>query len=176
MILADFHMPRRLRQVVTAVARVTCPDDLEALGLAEHVTLTVEHALRAYPAGVRVGLVAGLAALEAGAILRHGRPFSRLPRDRAGATFAAWWHSPVAPMKTFARAVKSLCSMAYYDSPAVRDKIDYRPDAWIAGRVRERLARYGVAIERAEDEVTAPDPLVPLSSRSPGPRRTRRHA
>jgi hypothetical protein len=165
MILADFHLPRRLRPTVTAVARVTCPDDLETLGLAEHVTLTVEHALRAYPAGVRVGLVAGLLALEASTVLRHGKPFSRLPRDRARAVFASWWHSPIAPMKMLARAVKSLCSMAYYDSPAVRDKIDYRPEAWIAERVHARLLRYGVAIERAEDEVTAPDPLVRLVPR-----------
>ena len=173
MILADFHMPRWLKRTVTAVARVTCPDDLEVLGLTEHVTLTVEHAMRAYPAGVRVGLVAGLAALETGAVLRYGRPFSSLPRDRARAFFAAWWTSSVAPLASFAHAVKSLCSMAYYDSPAVRDKIDYRPDAWIAARVHERLSRYGVAIERAEAEVTAPDPLIAATSL---PRRVTRHA
>jgi hypothetical protein len=169
MILADFHLPNRLRPTVTAVARVTCPDDLEALGLAQHVTLTVEHALRAYPAAVRGGLVVGLATLEAGALFRYRRPFSRLGRVEARAFFAAWWHSRIAPLRTFARAVKSLCSMAYYDSPAVRDKIDYRPEPWIAERIHERLIRYGVAIERAEDEVTAPDPLLSITQR-------RRHA
>ena len=160
MILADFHLPRRLRPVVAAAARVVCPDDLEALGLTGRVTVMFEHALRSYPAVIRASLVAGLATLEASAVVRHGRPFSRLPRETARAFYDRWWHSPLLPISQFARALKTIFALAYYDSPAVKARIGYDPGPWIAERIAARLSRYGADVERAAEDVLAPDPLL----------------
>jgi hypothetical protein len=169
MILADFHFPAALRGTVAQAARVVCPDDLDALGLVEEVVLRVEHGLRSYPIGVRTAFVAGLATLEASAVLRHGRRFSRLGGAEARAFYAAWWRSRVGPLRQLARTLKMTLALAYYDLPAVKARLEYHPDAWIAEAARRRLERYGIDIERHERELVAPDPLVPLGRR-------RRHA
>jgi hypothetical protein len=169
MILADFHLPRLLRPTVAQAARVTCPADVEPH--LDTVIDTVENGLRTYPTGLRTGFVAGMAALEAGAVARYGRPFSRLPRAQADAWFAAWWKSGLMPLRQLARGLKMAIVMAYYDLPAIKARLEYHPEAWIAERARQRLASYGVEIDDAEARVRTPDPLIPLSS----PRR-RRHA
>lgn len=169
MILADFHLPRALRPTVAGVVRIACPPDVERLGLVESVTLMFEHALRVYPAGVRTALVAGLAGFEATAALRYGRPFSRLDDARARAWWHAWWGSGFAPARQLARTLKMIAAIAYYDTPAVKDAIAYRPDAWIAEVARRRLEKWGVEVQRAEEDLVAPDPLVPFG-------RKRQHA
>ncbi len=169
MMLWDFHLPRRLRPALARAATVVCDGDIEGLGLVEHVVEGVELGLRAYPAGVRHGVVLGLSAFELGAALRHGRRFSRLGDDAARAWFASWWSSPVGALRQFAKALKSMIALAYYDAPPIRARLEFHPDRWIAEAARRRLERYGLEIERAEEAVRAPDPLVPA------PRR-RRHA
>jgi len=165
MILADFHLPRALRPAVARVVRIACPPDVERLGVVDVVALMMEHAVRAYPAGVRAALVAGLASLEASAVLRFGRPFSRLDDARARAWWRAWWHSPIPPVRQLARTLNMVAAVAYYDTPAVKRDIDYRPDAWIAEAARRRLEMWGVAVQRADEELRAPDPLVPVGRR-----------
>jgi len=164
-ILADFHLPRALRPAVAGVVRIACPPDVERLGLVETVTLMVEHSLRVYSAGVRTALVAGLAGFEAAAVLRYGRPFSRLDDARARAWWRAWWASGFAPTRQLARTLKMVAAIAYYDTPAVKEAIAYRPDAWIAEVAHRRLENWGVAVQRAEEELLAPDPLVPFGKK-----------
>ena len=106
--------------------------------------------------------------MDLGPIARYGRPFSRLDDDRARAWFASWWSSPVGAIRQFAKALKSMIALAYYDAPAIRARLEFHPDAWIAEVARRRLESYGVDIQRAEETVRAPDPLVPM------PRRRRR--
>jgi len=169
MILADFHFPRTLRPAVAKAAEVACPPDIVALGLVDRVGLMVEHALRAYPTGVRLALVAGIAAFETGAVARYGRRFSRLGHEEAHDWFKSWWNSPVGLFRQLVRALKMLCALAYYDTEAARAKLEYHPDAWIAQVAQRRLDSYGVAIQHAEEELVAPDPLIPLG-------RKRQHA
>src|SRR5262249_34980861 len=133
------------------------------------VTLMVEHALRVYPAGVRSALVAGIAGFEAAAVLRYGRPFSRLDDARARAWWRAWWSSRFTPARQLARTLEVGAAVAYYGTPAVKESIAYRPDAWIADVARRRLEKWGVAVERAEEDLVAADPLVPFG-------RKRQHA
>jgi hypothetical protein len=168
MILADFHLPRRLRPVVARVSRVICDADIDRLALVDHVVDGFELSMRTFPAGVRTSLTLGLGALEVGALARYGRPFSQLDDERARAWFATWWDSRWSAIRQLARALKSLAAMAYYDAAPIRARLEYHPDAWIAERARQRLESYGVDIARAEEIVRAPDPLVPL--------RRRRHA
>jgi hypothetical protein len=168
MILADFHLPRRLRPVVARVARVVCGPEIDRLALVDHVVEGVELAMRTFPGGVRASLTLGLGAFELGAVARHGRAFSELDDARAVAWFAAWWDSRFGAIRQLAKALKSLVALAYYDAAPIRARLEYHPDAWIAERARQRLESYGVDIARAEEIVRAPDPLVPL--------RRRRHA
>ncbi len=169
MILADFHLPRRLRPTVAQAARVACPPDAEALGLVDRLVDTVELGLRAYPTGVRTAFVAGLATLEASPLVRHGRPFSKLAPDEAHAWFRSFWDSRFGPFRQLARTLKMTLALAYYDSPPVKARLEYHPDAWIAAAARRRLEKYGLEIERHERDLVAPDPLVPLG-------RKRQHA
>jgi hypothetical protein len=163
MILADFKFPRRLRPAMAQLARVLLPtEELERNGLTEYVIDYCELQLRALPPGFRLGLVAGIATLETTAVLRHGKPFSRLDDARARAWIASWWDSPVGPFKALTRAVKSLLALAFYDSKPMRARLEYHPDAWIAGAARKRLETWGVEIQRHEEQLLAPDPLVPL--------------
>jgi hypothetical protein len=165
MILADFHLPPLARRTVAHVATVTCPTEIERLGLVDHVVDGFELALRSFSAPFRHSLIAGLTAFELGAALRYGRPFSSLAPEPARAWFASWWSSPFSLFRQLAKAVKSLLALTFYESPPIRERLEFHPDRWIAEAARARLEHYGVDIERAEDDVRAPDPLVPLSPR-----------
>ena len=161
MILADFHIPRRLRPAVAQMARCLVPArHLEAHNLTEHVVDYLELQLRAFPSGFRVAMVAGIGSLELSTLPRHGKRFSKLALDDAASVIASWWHSPIRPLGTFVRAMKSLVALAFYDSRPMEDRLAYHPDAWIAQAARRRLETWGVEIERREEEVTAPDPLL----------------
>jgi hypothetical protein len=170
MILADFHIPRRLRPAVAQAARACCPSELDELGLADQVVDYVELQLRAFPSGLRAGMVAGIAALEAGAALRHGRRFSRLPAGEALRWWRSWWDSPIGPCRQLARGLKALIALAFYDSKPMRARLEYHPDAWIAEAARRRLERWDDDIRRHEEALRAPDPLLPAA------RLVRRHA
>jgi hypothetical protein len=163
MILADFHIPRRLRPAVAQAARVICPGDLDELGLAPQVVDYVELQLRAFPAGLRAGMVAGIATLEASAALRHGRRFSRLDPDTARRFWASWWASPLPPCRQLAKGLKALVALAFYDSKPMRERLEYHPDAWIADVARRRLERWGAEIRRHDEDLLEPDPLLPAA-------------
>jgi hypothetical protein len=161
MILADFHFPRRLRPAVAQMARCLVPaHHLETHGLTERVVDYLELQLRAFPTGFRVGMLAGIATLEISTLPRHGKRFSQLALADASVVIAAWWHSPIAPFRTFVRALKSLVALAFYDSPAMQDQLEYHPDQWIADAARRRLETWGLEIARHEEELRAPDPLL----------------
>jgi hypothetical protein len=162
--LAEFHLPKRLRQTVAQVARVTCPAEVSRFGLVDTIVDGVELQLRAFPSGFRVAITAGLAALEAGSALAPrtlGRSFSHLTPDEAGRWYASFWHSPLGACRQLARAMKSLIAMAFYSSAPVKKQLEYHPDQWIADAARRRLERWGIEIRRHEDELVAPDPLLP---------------
>ncbi len=162
MIIADFHLPRRLRVTVAQVARVTCPPELDELGLVEHVVESVEHQLRSFPAGFRVAMVAGMTAFEASAVLRYGKPFSRLSREQAERWYALWWKSQAGAFRQLAKALKALIVLPFYQSPAMRDRLSYHPDRWIAEAARKRLERYGLDIQQHEEDLMAPNPLLQI--------------
>jgi hypothetical protein len=177
MILADFHLPRPLRPAVAQAARVLCPaGKLDELGLVDYVVDYVELQLRAFPGLFRAGMVAGITTLELGAALRPGSlgtPFSRLAPDAAQAWFASFWASRVGPLRQLAHALKALVALAFYDSDKVRERLAYHPDAWIAERARARLERWGLDIQRHEEALLAPEPLLSAARLS---RPRRRHA
>jgi hypothetical protein len=156
MILADFHLSPRLRAVAEKLVSAACPDDSAAPAVADQL----ERSLRSFPPHVRAALVAGLAALELSAIFRYGRPFSRLTPARARAWFVAWWDSPISVCHEFTRGIRAILAYAYYEQPAVKRRLEFHPDAWIAEVARRRLATYGAEIERHEADLLRPQTLT----------------
>jgi len=165
MILADFEIPRALRACVEQATRVICPDDLEPLGLLAPVVDHFEMSLRTLPVHVRLGFLAGLGTLEMGSLLyppARGRRFSALPLPLARRWYQTWWKSPLSVFYQLAHAMKALISLAYYEQPAVRDRLGYHPDEWVEKVRQHRYQAFAEDIRRHEAELIAPDPLVKL--------------
>jgi hypothetical protein len=163
MILADFHFPRRVRAVATQIARVVCPPEAEELGLIDAVVSHFEMNLRSFPPHMRTSMCAGMMALEASCAFRPktlGKAFSRLPPEEAREWFEAWWASPISLFHHLAKGVKALLAMSYWEQPAIKAKLQFHPDAWIAEVAKKRVEQWGVEIARHEQFVRAPDPLV----------------
>src|SRR5262249_12860035 len=109
-------------------------------------------------------LVVGTTAFELsslGAPPWRARPFSLLPRPRREAQFQLWWESRLPPTRQLAKALKGLLAFAYYEQPAVRARLGYLPEGWIAAVKADRLVRFRDAIAEHERLVVAPNPLVP---------------
>jgi hypothetical protein len=162
MTIADFHIPRPLRRTLAQAARVACPPDLVELRLEEYVVDYAELQLRAFPLGFRLAMVAGMATLEASAVARYGKPFSRLPREQAGRWFELWWDSRFGLFRQLAKSLKALIVLGFYQSPPIRERLSYHPDRWIAEAARRRLQQFGVDIQRHEEELVAPNPLIAI--------------
>ncbi len=156
MILADFHFSRRMRAAVLKLVEAVCPE----ASLAPAVTDQVERSLRSLPGHMRAALVAGLTTFELSAVVRHGRPFSRLSADDARAWFVSWWDSPVPVFHELVKGVRAILAYAYYEQPAVKRRLEFHPDAWIAEAARRRLDSYGADIQRHESDILKPQALT----------------
>jgi hypothetical protein len=53
-------------------------------------------------------------------------------------------------------------ALAFYDSQPMRERLSYHPDAWIARMAKQRLETWGIEIERHEEELRAPNPLLAI--------------
>ena len=168
--LAAFSLPGPVRRTLRALAPVVLTEEVEELGIADEVVDGVELFLRSIPAPLRVGIVAGVVTFEQSARAASGsggRGFSRLARPAARAHFERWWGSRLGVLHQLARALKMFLTFSYYEHPAVRARIGYDPERWIAKVKDERARRFGDAARAHDELVLAPDPLVP----APGSRR-----
>jgi hypothetical protein len=158
--LADFRLSAAQRRALAALARVSCPPDIEELHIVDAVVDHCELSLRSLPPLIRTGLVTVLAAYENGARPFHGgRPASALPFAEGHRWFERWRKSPLLPMREWVKGAKGLLCMAYYEQPQVKDRIGYTPEAWIEKVKRKRLALYSDEIRRHEQSLIQPDPL-----------------
>jgi hypothetical protein len=156
MILADFHFSRRMRAAVLKLVAAVCPE----ASLAPAVADQLERSLRSLPGQTRAALIVGLTTFELSAVLRYGRPFSRLSDDDARAWFEAWWDSPVSLFHELVKGIRAILAYAYYEQPAVKRRLEFHPDAWIAEAARRRLDSYGAEIERHEADLLKPHSLT----------------
>jgi hypothetical protein len=166
-----FRLPHLCRRALGPLVRIICPTEVDTLPgpVAAEVLDEVERMLAAFPAHVRASLTLGLAAFELGAAAlpsSRGRPFSRLAPAAQADYFDGWWHSPLAPLRQFAKALKGVLCLCYFEHPRVKEQLGYDPDAWIREAAERRARTWAEAIRAHEALVTRPDPLVTRSPRS----------
>ncbi|MCA9668394.1 MAG: hypothetical protein KC503_22540 [Myxococcales bacterium] len=162
--LSDFSMPQVMRRALLALCPIALPEErIDAEDLAETMVDNAELFLRSLAPAGRAAIVVGTIGFEMAAALRPsslGRTFSRLPREQARAYFDSWWHSKNPALHNFAKGVKSMLAMTYYELPSVRQELRYHPDAWINKVARERLARFSDEIAAHAERLAAPAPLL----------------
>lgn len=108
--------------------------------------------LACLPAGARRIVSPTLRLFNQSARLRaggRGRSFMRLDDGRADAYLRTVLDGRGA-LPDAVRLVNSLMVMCYYELPAVKDRLGYRPEAYIAEVSARRLASYGSEIAAAE--------------------------
>jgi choline dehydrogenase-like flavoprotein len=146
------RLPAGIRRFLVRLAPVVCPPDLGELDLAGAVVDHVELTVASFPADLRFVMLAALRLMGASARFRPGEP---------GAAFERWWSARSRLRRTGARAIKAMFALAYYEQPAVKERMGYRPEAWIAKTAARRLQMFGDDIRHRETDVLRPDPLVP---------------
>ncbi len=139
---------------------VICPPDDKMPDLEEALLHEIELSIRAMPALVRRGLSVGLIAYDLLALPFRFRLARYLDGEDARSYFLTWSRGLG---KDFAKGIRALIAMAYYELPEVCDGIDYTPDAWLAKVLEERYRRYPDEIEAHERSIFERDPL-PLPS------------
>lgn len=156
-------VPGWLRPALEGVVRVVTAEESERTGLTAEVAANFQEALMAFPPHLRGGLVAGLGAFEVSTRAwpaARGRAFSALPPELAERAFRAWFHSPIFPVRQWAKGFKGLVALAYWDHPKIRAAVAFEPEAWIAKVKARRERDYAADIAAHAERVLAPNPLV----------------
>ena len=164
-VLADFKLPRFMRKTLAPLARIICTSEVEELGLTTQMVDGIELTMRAFPAFLRAGLVVGTFAFEWGGLFVSLRPFSAMSPERQEKYFASWWGSRVGALHQYAKGIKSAVCLAYWELPAVKDKLEYHPEQWIAEVAARRLRDYADDIKKYERMILEPDPLVQIGTK-----------
>lgn len=167
--MSYYHSPKA-RELLTSLAAIVCPRVPDPRKLAAEINAHVELSMRAFPGPARTALIAGLRTYDEGARLyppTRGRPARDLDGELGGRYFASWWRSSIGLQREFARGVKGLICLAYYETQTVKDHIGYTPEAWIKQVTARRLEVYSDAIEAQKQAILAPEPLGPLGPLPP---------
>ena len=160
--MSEFAHPTHVRKVLRALVPVCCPPDAVELGVEDAVVDHVGMTMATIPPVLLRGLYAGLRVYDLGARVyfpARGRRAINLTGEVADAYFHSWLHGPTLLHRQLATRLLQMMALAYYEQPAVLDRLGYTPGAWIDEVTRRRLKVYGDDIARAAARVTAPDPL-----------------
>lgn len=164
--MSRYYHSLRVRQILSRIASVVCPPDMASLNIVDDILDDVELSMDAMAPMACKGLVAGTLAFDAAArvVPRHfGRRFVQLSDPMAADYFRSWWRSRIGVQREWARGVKGLLCMAYYEMPPVKAQLGFTPEQWIQKVKTRRLAVFSDVIEAHQRRITEPDPL-PLSS------------
>lgn len=159
----DFKLSPSTRKILEALAPIACPPEILAEGAVDATIDAMEEFLRHTPPSIGQAAMAGLRLFEGSARLHpghRGRPFSLLEPQLQARWFESWWHSRLAPLRMFAKNIKGLLVIQYYELPHVVEALDWHPDRWIQQVAEERMARYGEEIRKKEAAVLVPSPLL----------------
>lgn len=146
-----YRLPNGVRRTLAAMAPTVCPPEVVELGLVDAVVGHVELTVASLPPDLRALTVASVRAMGATARVLPGGP---------GERFAAWWSSRIRLRRLAARAVKAMFAIAFYEQREVKERMGYRPEAWIERTAARRLERYAEDIRIRERDVFAPAPLA----------------
>lgn len=122
-----------------ALVQLLCPSDVVTLGIVEDVVRHVQASAASFSPGIRRALLAAVDLIEL-AGFRHGVRFSRLPPRTALRLIERLAGGPPLVRRMFG-SVRDLVVIAYFDQPAVKERVGYRPGEWtatMAGRRREQ--------------------------------------
>ncbi|MCX5745150.1 MAG: hypothetical protein NT062_21910 [Proteobacteria bacterium] len=161
--MTEFAFSRTSRAVLRALVPVICPPEAAPLAdaIVDHMALTIGASMPL----LRVGLAAGLASYDLGALPRYRRRARALTGADAEAYLASWESGPTPPQQQLAKALNQLMSLSCYEQPAMMEACGYRPAAWIDEVSRKRLAVYGDEARAQAAALLAPDPLALEGSR-----------
>ena len=164
------------RRIVARFAEVACPPEVRAGELTGGLLAEFESMLQVLPPAVRWSVRGGLAAFDQGARLyprARGRRFVHLGDGAAEAYFRAVLARKRGGLGTALQRITGLVVYCYYELPAVKDQLGYRPDAYIAAVSQRRLASYGPEIRAGDAAVLAPG-AAPAAGARPDAGRDRR--
>lgn len=141
------------RRVLQRFAALACPPELVQGQLMPDLLREFELQLACLPPAVRRAVPPILLVFDQAARLRAGggfRRFVRLDDTRADAYLRSVLDRRDGALPGAARLVKSLVVMCFYELPAVKAQLGYRPEEYIAQVSARRLASYGPDIVAAQ--------------------------
>ena len=157
------QLPYSLIPALKQIARVTCPPEMQTLGLTDGVIDHFELTLDSIPRHLRVALLVGVGLFEYSAMLwptSRFTPFSQLDTQLARQYWEMWWHANSDLFHNFAKAVKAFMVMGYYEQPEIKVQLEFLPEVWIAEVAKKRLERYAEEIQKHETLVYEDNPLA----------------
>ncbi len=157
--LSSYRHLASTRRTLTALAAVACPPQARELGLLDAIVDHVELSMRSLPAELRLGLLAGLTALELAALPRFGARFSKLAPCDAVSHYERWRHGN-GVQRQFIKGVSGLLHLAHFEHPAIADRLGYTPERWVAKVKQRRLTVHREAIEDHQRALLVPEPLI----------------
>ncbi len=178
-VLADYRHSRSTRALLERILPIVLPPEVT---LRDRMQATIDHieiSMRALPVPVRLGLRAGLLAFNWVAVVWPGNGgwnAVQLDAARAERYYRGWWHNHFALFREFAKGIRQLAALSYYELDDVKAELGYTPDPWIELVKKRRMALHGDAVRAHDATHTAPEPLTGITPppwASPG-RRVRR--
>jgi hypothetical protein len=140
----------RTRKVFERFAALACPPQLLQRDLMPDLLREFDLQVACLPVAVRRVVPLTLLVFDQAARLGgRGRRFVRLDDARADAYLTRVLGRRRGALSAGVRLVKGLVVMCYYELPAVKAQLGYRPEEYIAQVSARRLARYGPDITAA---------------------------
>ena len=133
-----------------------CPSDVVTLGMVEDVVRHIEESAASISPVSRRALLASIDLIDV-AGLRYGARLSRLPPHAARRLIEGLSNGP-SLVRRMLRSVRDLVVIAYFDQPAVKDRLGYRPGEWTASVAARRRELWRGEIERHEELLRRPLP------------------
>ena len=164
--MSEYRHPAAVRRVLESMVAVICPPEAIELGLAPAIVDHVGLTMGALAAPFRLGLIAGLLTYDAAAMAwppARGRRAHKLPTALAERWFKLWLHGPTGVERQLVTAIKQLLNLAHYEQPEIQQRMGYDPQGWIEKVKQRRLDHYSDDIQKHQQSLVSPDPLVKIS-------------
>ncbi|MBK7973672.1 MAG: GMC family oxidoreductase [Deltaproteobacteria bacterium] len=160
--LSDYRHSRSTRALLRKIVPIVLPPEVVER---DRMDATIDHmelSMRALPTPVRLGLRAGLLAFEWMSVLWPGNGgwnASQLDPKRLERYYQSWWKSHFALFTEFAKGVRQLAALSYWELDDVKAEVGYTPDPWIELVKKRRMELHGDEVRRHEATHTQPEPL-----------------